>query len=114
VRIELEGAALNRRPQEVALTVFGAFLLLVAAFAKFHYGFYIALRLFTTVGAIYWAWRVHQAGLPGWTWVFAAVALLMDPVLPIRMHRADWLPIDLGLGVLLLGWSGFWVFRKTE
>jgi hypothetical protein len=113
-RVELEGAALNRRLQEVTLTGFGAILLLVAAFDKHPYGFYMVLRLVTTVGGIYWAWRVRQAKLPGWTWVFTAVALLMNPILPLRMHRTDWQPIDLGLGVLLLGWSGFWFFRKTE
>jgi hypothetical protein len=113
-RVELEGAALNRRLQEVTFTVFGAILLLVAAFDKYPYGFYMVLRLVTTVGAIYWAWRVHRAKLAGWTWVFTAVALLMNPIIPIRMHRTDWQPIDLGLGVLLLGWSGFWFFRKTE
>jgi hypothetical protein len=105
---------MNRRFQEAALTALGAILLLVAAFNKYPYGFYMVLRLVTTVGAIYWAWRVHQVGLPGWTWVFAALALLMNPVLPIRMHRSDWQPIDLGLGVLLLAWSGFWFLRRAE
>jgi len=27
------------------------------------------------------------------------------------MHREDWQPIDLALGVLLLCWSGYRVFR---
>ena len=47
-----------------------------------------------------------------WTWMFVAVALLLNPFLPIRMQRAQWQPIDLYLGILLIGWSGYWLFRK--
>lgn len=102
----------SRRLQEVALTALGAVLLLVAAFGKYPYGFYMVLRLVITVGAAFWAWRVYQVGLRGWTWAFAAVALLMNPLLPIRMQRAQWQPVDLCLSVLLLGWCGYWLFRK--
>ena len=35
----------------------------------------------------------------------------MNPIFPVRMHREDWQPIDLGLGVLLFCWSGYWGFR---
>ena len=28
------------------------------------------------------------------------------------MQRAQWQPIDLCLGILLIGWSGYWLFRK--
>jgi hypothetical protein len=43
-----------------------------------------------------------------------AVALLLNPILPVRMHRTDWQPIDLWLGVSLLGWAGYWTFRKPR
>jgi hypothetical protein len=43
---------------------------------------------------------------------FLAVALLLSTILPVRMQRSKWQPIDLWLGVFLLGWSGFWAFRK--
>jgi hypothetical protein len=102
----------RRRFQEIALTALGAVLLLVAAFGKYPYGFYMVLRLVITVGAVFWAWRVYQVGLRGWTWAFAAVALLMNPLLPIRMQRAQWQPVDLCLCFLLLGWCGYWLFRK--
>jgi TPR repeat protein len=92
----------------------GAVLLLVAAVGKHPYGFYMVLRLVITVGAVYWAWRVYKAGLRAWTWIFVAVALLLNPFLPIRMQRAQWQPIDLCLGILLIGWSGYWLFRGTK
>ena len=97
---------------EVVLTMLGAVLLLVASVGKHPYGFYMVLRLAITVGAVYWAWRVYKAGLRAWTWTFVAVALLLNPFLPIRMRRTQWQPIDLYLGIFLIGWSGYWLFRK--
>ena len=102
----------RERILEVVLTMLGAVLLLIAAAGKHPYGFYMVLRLVITVGAVYWAWRVYKAGQRAWTWMFVAVALLLNPFLPIRMQRAQWQPIDLYLGILLIGWSGYWLFRK--
>jgi hypothetical protein len=92
----------SKQMLETALTV------LVAAEGRYPYGFYMLLRTATTVCA-----RTgrsgYQAGPKGWLWAFWGAAL-MNPVLPIEMHREDWQPVDLGLGVLLLCWSGYWVF----
>ena len=104
---------MNReRILEVVLTMLGAVLLLIAAAGKHPYGFYMVLRLVITIGAVYWAWRVYKAGQQIGTWIFVAVALLLNPFLPIRMQRAQWQQIDLYLGILLIGWSGYWLFRK--
>ena len=97
---------------EVVLTMLGAVLLLIAADGKHPYGFYMVLRLVITAGAVYWVLRVYKEGKRAWTWMFAAVALLLNPFLPIRMQRTQWQPIDLCLGILLIGWSGYWLFRK--
>jgi len=104
----------KRRMSEVMLTALAAIFLLIAVTGRHSYAFYMLLRLLVTVGAVYWAWRVYEIGLRGWVWVFAAVALLMNPFVPIRMHRTDWQPIDLSLGVLLLCWSVFWYFRRPH
>jgi hypothetical protein len=102
----------SKRILEVAVTAAGAALLLFAAAGKHPYGFYMLLRLLITVGAAYWAWRVYQAGLRTWSMAFVFVALLLNPFLPVRMQRAQWQPIDLWLGILLFGWSGYWLLRK--
>ena len=104
----------RRRTSEVSLTVLAAMFLIVAATGRHSYAFYMLLRLIVTVGAVYWAWNVYEMGLRGWVWIFASVALLMNPFVPIRMRRSDWQPIDLGLGVLLLCWSVFWYFRRPH
>ena len=102
----------SKRILEVAVSAAGAALLLFAAAGKHPYGFYMLLRLLITVGAAYWAWRVYQVGLRAWSMVFVFVALLLNPFLPIRMQRAQWQQIDLWLGILLFGWSGYWLLRK--
>jgi TPR repeat protein len=104
----------RERILEVVLTILGAVFLLIAAVGKHPYGFYMVLRLVITVGAVYWAWRVYKVGQRAWTWIFVAVALLLNPFLPIHMQRAQWQPIDLCLGILLIAWSGYWLFRGTK
>jgi hypothetical protein len=104
----------SKRVWEVALTVLVAILLIVAAEGRHPYGFYMVLRTAATVGGVYWAVRVHHAGPRGWMWAFLAVALLLNPILPVRMQRSQWQPIDLCLGLLLLGWSGYWAFRNPS
>jgi hypothetical protein len=109
------GAFVNsKRAWEVALTVLVAIVLLAAAEGRYPYGFYMALRMAATVGGMYWAVRVYQAGQRGWMWAFLAVALLLNPILPVRMHREDWQPIDLVLGLFMLGWSGYWLWRTRQ
>jgi hypothetical protein len=102
------------RAVEIVLTALAAIFLLIASQGRHSYGFYIVLRLVCCVGAVYWAARLYRVGPQGWLWAFAAVAVLLNPILPVRMHRADWQPIDLALGILLLGWSGYWTFRKPS
>jgi hypothetical protein len=113
--IEQDGVFVDsKRVWEVALTVLMAGMLLAATEGRYPYGFYMALRTAETVSGVYWAVRVYQAGPRGWMWAFLAMALLLNPILPVRMHRADWRPIDLVLGLLLLGWSGYWLWRTRR
>ncbi len=104
----------KERYSEAALTAVGAVWLLVVAHGRHAYGDYILLRLAVTVGALYWAARVYRDGPRGLLWPFVAVAMLLNPVLPIRMHRTDWRPVDLWLGILLLGWAGYWFIRSAN
>jgi hypothetical protein len=101
----------KRRTSEVILTVLAAIFLLIAVTGRHSYAFYMLLRLLVTVGAVYWVWRVYEMGLRGWVWAFATAALLMNPFLPIHMHRADWQPVDMSLGILLFCWSVYWLVR---
>jgi len=104
----------RRRILEATLTVLAAILLLVAAEGRHPYGFYMVLRTAVAVDAVYWAVRVYDAGPRGWLWAFVATAILLNPIFPLRMHRTDWQPIDLWLGIMLLCWAAYWAFRKQQ
>jgi hypothetical protein len=43
----------------------------------------------------------YGEGCPGWSILFAITAFLFNPVLPIRMRRADWRLVTIGEAVLL-------------
>jgi hypothetical protein len=44
--------------------------------------------------SIYLAVRANSAKSVPRTWVLGAMAVLFNPVLPIRMHRGDWRIVD--------------------
>ena len=91
-----------------------AALLIFASSSVQGYGFYMLLRLATSLLSVYWAFRNYQEGEWGWSWPFIFLALLVNPFIPIRMQRADWQPIDLCFGVLLLVWSAYRCFRRPR
>lgn len=79
-------------------------LLLVAAFTKMPYSFYVFLRLFTTGVAIYVAMQAYAARRTLWVWIFAGVAITFNPIFPVRMQRDDWVLFNFGAAILLGAW----------
>lgn len=79
--------------------------LLLLALLEMPYGYYTFLRLVICLSAAiiaYWSWR-H---VPVWGAVFATVALLFNPLIPVHLDRETWAPIDMGAAVLyLVHWS---------
>jgi uncharacterized membrane protein HdeD (DUF308 family) len=83
--------------------VIGGILLLVAVL-RMPYGYYVFMRWFVTAACVYGAWYSSENGKDVWTWLLGAVAVLFNPILPFRMHRADWEVFNLiGAGVLFVG-----------
>jgi TPR repeat protein len=68
--------------------------LLFVALANWPYGYYSFLRLAVCAAASVLAWRASKAGRPLWTLVMAGIALLFNPIIPVRFHRAEWAWID--------------------
>jgi hypothetical protein len=76
------------------------------------------MRWFVTAACVYGAWFASENRKDVWTWLLGAGAVLFNPILPFRMHRADWASFDLiGAGVLLLGAlelrKGSWKTNKS-
>jgi hypothetical protein len=75
---------------EIVLSVVCAVVLLIAAISEWPYFMYVLLRLFVCCSSAHIAnglYRQHRIAL---TWVAGAIALLYNPVLPVRMARSDW------------------------
>ena len=81
--------------------------MLFAALGRHPYGFYQLLRLVVCGVSAYSAYTANNSGQIRWTWLLGLIALLFNPFVPIYLSRADWLPIDLLVAVVLLVSVGF-------
>ena len=79
-----------------------AVLLLAAVFGHWHYGFYTLLRFVVCGCAIYLAVKAGSTGSAAWTWIFGAMAVMFNPLLPIHLHRGMWRLFDLAAALALL------------
>ena len=81
--------------------------LLAAALGRWPYAFYILLRLFVSVTAVYVAYTSAQSGGLRGRGSWGAIALAYNPILPLRMHRADWQVVNVVTCVPFAIFSGF-------
>ena len=79
-----------------------AAVMLVAALAKWPYGYYQLLRLVTCGAAAYGAYVSHSMGKSAWLWAFVLVAVLFNPVFPVHLSREVWQPLDVATAVVLV------------
>ncbi len=73
------------------------------ALQRLPYGYYSVTRIVVFLGAGYGAWWLWERKLMLPALVAAAAALLFNPLLLTRMHRAEWQTVDLWTGVTLAG-----------
>lgn len=78
---------------------------LFLALAELPMGYFTFLRIVTTIGAIILAVRAyqHKNEFNFWSVVFALVAVLFNPIIPVYLHdKSAWMPIDAIAGLLFL------------
>jgi hypothetical protein len=99
-----------------ALVGGGALLLLIASQVHAPYSFYVLLRFVICGGAIYLFVSKRAEGRKASSGVFlASIAVLYNPILPIRMHREDWQIVNVVSAVLLLAWGAYvWQTSKRD
>src|SRR5687768_12586005 len=91
----------NTIPQRKMEAVSGApavgaiVMLLLAVIGSWPYGFYQLLRLVVCGSAAYMAFKGFERNSQGWAWVMVGVALLFNPLIPVRFAREDWQTLDL-------------------
>lgn len=82
--------------------IFGVAAMLAVAALPLPYGYYQLLRLVAT-GAFAWAAVIaFQRGYAGRGFGFVVLTLLFNPVLPVYLSKALWVPIDLGAALALV------------
>ena len=82
-----------------------AAVLLIAAFAEWPYFMYVLLRVFICGSSAYIANRLYKENRVPLTWLFGTIAVLFNPVLPVRMARLDWQAMNVIAAVIFLGFS---------
>jgi hypothetical protein len=50
------------------------------------------------------ATKRHAEGNLLWVWVFGAIAVLFNPLLPVRMSRSDWEIVNVLTGAFFVVW----------
>ncbi len=99
------------RAQVLHSGVCGA-ILTVAAFSDWPYSMYVLLRLFVCCSSAYIAFRLYSGRRVLLVWVFGAISLLFNPILPIRMSRADWERTNAITAVIFFACSAFLVWDE--
>lgn len=79
--------------------VIGAILLFLAL-SRHTYGYYSLLRWVTCAIAVYLAFTSYSIKKVPWTWLFAFIALLFNPISPIRLDRQTWAYLDVATAIV--------------
>lgn len=87
-------------------------LLLGAVVERRPYGYYTLLRLVVCATALYLAFIAYEAKSVGWAIALALTGVLFNPILPVRMRRADWQPFDI-VAAIVIAVATVW-FGRTK
>lgn len=74
--------------------------MLFLAVLSWPYGYYNFLRLIVAGSAIYYAYVANGIKKESWMWVFIVSAILFNPLIPVRLTREMWAPINIILPII--------------
>lgn len=97
---------MNRQVKtETIYSVVCASVLLIAAFTEWPYFMYVLLRVFICCSSAYIASLLYSRNRVSLTWLFGTIAVLFNPILPVRMARSDWQATNVIAAVIFIGFS---------
>ncbi len=91
---------LEKRPHLVPCVI--AATMLILALVPWPYGYYQLLRFVVCGVAVYVAFITYQWKKIWATWLFAFIAVLFNPLIPIHLSRELWQTIDVICGVIFI------------
>lgn len=77
-------------------------LLTIAVFPIKDYAYYILLRWIICFSATYLAYLFNRAGKASWPWLFALIALVFNPIIPLHLSKRIWIILD-SISALIFG-----------
>jgi hypothetical protein len=89
-------------------------VLLLAAFSHWPYLFYVLLRLTICAIALYLAHSAFTDARKVRVWAFGALAVLFNPIIPMRMHRSDWSIVNLIAAAVFVFWIAASLMRGRK
>jgi len=96
----MNGEFSQERPHFIPSLIAGAILL--AALGDWPYGYYIFLRFVVCGVSIYIAIMAYEWKRSWVSWIFGAIAILFNPIIPIHLTREIWQRIDIGCAILFM------------
>jgi hypothetical protein len=82
----LSQKANHNRNKNIAITISVVFLFL-AMVEGWSYGFFTLLRLVVFGTAVYVSYLAYKSEKQAWTWAFGFIALIFNPLIPLRLGR---------------------------
>jgi len=76
--------------------------MLAWALAEHPYGYFTLMRFVVCVVAAYCASQAYSQKKEEWTWIFGAIAVLFNPIIPIHLNRELWTVIDVITAIVLI------------
>lgn len=77
-----------------------AIIILLVAIGDHQYSYYQLVRWVTTISAGYLAYEYYSSQKTGWMWIFIAVAILFNPIVPFYLEKNTWHIFDF-IGAVL-------------
>ncbi len=83
------------------LRIIAAIFLFVAV-SNIPYSYYIILRFIICGVSICGIWYAYRVRKFLWLWVFSAIAILFNPIIPIHLKKEAWIIVDLAVIIVFL------------
>jgi len=77
-------------------------VLLFWALSRHPYGYFTVLRWIVCAVALYSAYVSNSLKRLPWVWIFGLVAIVFNPLVPMKIDRVTWGYVDVATGVLFI------------
>lgn len=77
-------------------------VIMFAALGDRPYGYYQFLRWVTVFSAGYLAYVSKKGKKNCWFWIFLAIAILFNPIIPFYLSKSTWAVFNLAAGIIYI------------